>query len=176
MRLLPAGIDGAYLVEIDPVIDERGLFARIFCEEIFRAQGLDFTLVQMNTSFTAARGTLRGMHFQEEPHAETKLIRCTMGAIFDVLIDLRRASPTRGRWVGFDLSATNRTTLYAPAGCAHGFLSLTDASEVLYLMGTRHEPGAARGARWNDPAFGIVWPFEPVVMTDRDRTWPDWTG
>ncbi|MHB1567567.1 MAG: dTDP-4-dehydrorhamnose 3,5-epimerase [Solirubrobacteraceae bacterium] len=159
-----------------PIEDERGLFARTFCAEEFERHGLDARVAQCNTSFNPRAGTLRGMHFQQAPHGEAKLVRCTRGAIFDVAVDLRPGSPTYRRWAGAELSQDNRCALFIPEGCAHGFQTLVDDTEVLYLMSTPYVPGAGRGVRWDDPAFGIEWPAPPAgtrIMSDRDASYPD---
>jgi len=165
---------GVFIVDPQSVRDERGLFARTFCAREFAERGLDPRVVQCSTSFNARRGTLRGMHYQAAPNGETKLVRCTAGAIFDVAVDLRPGSATHRRWVATELSASSRRALYVPEGVAHGFMTLEDASEVLYQMSAFHEPGAARGVRWDDPAFAIAWPSEPVAVSARDRAFPDY--
>jgi dTDP-4-dehydrorhamnose 3,5-epimerase len=174
MIFRPARLDGVFLVEIDPHRDERGHFARTWCREEFAAHGLDAELAQASLSFNRTSGTLRGLHFQRAPHQETKLVRCTRGAIFDVALDLRPGSPTRGQWQGFELSAANAAALYIPKGCAHGFLTLDPATEVLYLISTPYAPDAADGVRFDDPAFAIDWPTPPTSISDKDRTWPDY--
>jgi dTDP-4-dehydrorhamnose 3,5-epimerase len=177
VRFTPTGLDGAWLVDLDPIEDERGFFARAFGVEEFGAVGAETVVHAVNISFNRAVGTLRGMHFQAEPHGEAKLVRCTAGAIFDVIVDLRPGSPTRARWYGARLDASNRSALYIPRGVAHGFQTLEPDSEVLYLMSSPYVPEAARGVRWNDPAFGIDWPEVPQrVINDRDRTYPDYVG
>ena len=164
---------GAFLVRLEPHEDERGFFARSWCRKEFEANGLCGRLVQCSISFNRKEGTLRGMHFQVPPHEEAKLVRCTMGAIHDVILDLRKSSPTFGRYVGVTLTPENRLALYVPEGFAHGFLALKDDTEVFYQMSEFFEPGAARGIRWNDPAFGIRWPGEVRVISERDRNYPD---
>jgi dTDP-4-dehydrorhamnose 3,5-epimerase len=166
-------VPGAWLVELEPIEDDRGWFARMFCTEEFSARGLDATVAQCNASFNRRSGTLRGMHYQAEPHGEAKLVRCTQGAIYDALVDLRPSSPAFCGWTGVELSAGNRRMLYAPVGTAHGFVTLTDNSEVLYQMSYPYVPDAARGVRFDDPAFGIEWPVEPAVISERDRSYPD---
>jgi dTDP-4-dehydrorhamnose 3,5-epimerase len=175
MKYTPLQIPGVLLLEVEPHTDERGLFARTVCSEEFSARGLPSAYPQSSTSFNKTRGTLRGMHFQISPSQESKLVRCTRGAIFDVVVDLRKDSPTYRNYVGCDLSAENRRSLAIPHGCAHGFMTLEDASEVLYMMSEQHRPELARGVRWNDPAFGIVWPLQPTVLSDRDAAYPDFT-
>jgi dTDP-4-dehydrorhamnose 3,5-epimerase len=173
MRFTETGVAGAYLIEPEPVADERGFFARTWCREEFLANGLNPGLAQANISFNHRKGTLRGMHYQAAPHAEAKLVRCTRGAIFDVALDLRPGSPTYRRWFGAELSDANRSMLYVPEGCAHGFLTLADATEVAYQMSAPYAPAAARGVRWDDPAFGIEWPGEVAVINERDASYPD---
>jgi dTDP-4-dehydrorhamnose 3,5-epimerase len=172
MRFTETKVAGVYFIEPEPIADERGFFARIWCREEFAANGLDPELAQANISFNARKGTLRGLHFQAAPHAEVKLVRCTRGAIFDVAVDLRSGSPTYLSWFGAELSDANRSMLYVPEGCAHGFLTLTDGAEVAYQMSAPYAPEAARGVRFDDPAFGIEWPGEVVVINERDRTYP----
>ena len=158
MRFIETPLPGAWVVELDLIEDERGWFARTFDAEEFRDRGLNPAAVQCNASFNARRGTLRGLHYQAEPHGESKLVRCVRGAIFDVAVDLRPDSPTYRGWHGVQLSAENGVEFYIPAGLAHGFQTLTDGCEVLYQMGHRYVPEAAMGVRWDDPAFGIEWP------------------
>ena len=166
-------IAGVCVVEPERHVDERGFFARTWDTNEFREHGLNGDLVQCSVSYNARRGTLRGLHYQVRPHEEAKLVRCTAGAIFDVAVDLRPASSTFKSWFGVELSAEDRRALYIGEGCAHGFITLTDDAEVLYQMSEFWAPDAARGARWNDPAFGIDWPAEPLVVNERDRTYPD---
>ena len=175
MKFTDTDIPGVVVVEIERLEDERGFFARSFCAEEFAAQGLVGDFVQANIAFNAARGTLRGLHYQASPAPEPKLVRCTAGAVFDVAIDLRTGSPSYCRWSGHELSAANRRALYIPAGCAHGLLTLEDACEVSYLMGAAYDPALARGVRWNDPAFAIDWPEAPLVISDRDAGFADFT-
>jgi dTDP-4-dehydrorhamnose 3,5-epimerase len=164
---------GAFVIEPEPLEDERGLFARTFCADEFEAHGLSPSVAQCNVSFNAQRGTLRGMHYQADPHGECKLVRCTSGTIHDVLVDLRPESPTYCRWFAAELSARNRRMLYVPTGLAHGFQTLEDGSEVFYQMSESYVPAAFRGVRFDDPAFGIDWP-EPVrVVSARDRDYAD---
>jgi dTDP-4-dehydrorhamnose 3,5-epimerase len=172
MRLSPTDLAGAFLLDVEPLEDNRGFFARSFCRDEFRAHGLNPEFVQCNISFNYRRGTLRGMHFQVSPHAEAKVVRCTQGAIWDVIIDLRTDSPTRYRWFGVELSARTRRALYVPEGFAHGFQTLVDESEVLYLMSEFYHPECARGVRWDDPRFGIPWPLPDPVVSARDNAFP----
>jgi dTDP-4-dehydrorhamnose 3,5-epimerase len=173
MRFIPTKIEGAWLIEPEPIADERGFFARVFCREEFADQGLNPDLAQGNVSWNRAKGTLRGLHYQAPPHQEAKLVRCTCGAIWDVALDLRVGSPTYLAWAGYELSAANRSMLYVPEGCAHGFMTLTDGAEITYHMSSPYAPAAARGVRWNDPAFGIDWPGEVAVINQRDASYPD---
>jgi len=177
MRFTQTPLSGVWLVEPGRIADERGFFARTYDRDEFLARGMDPVVVQCNTSFNARAGTLRGMHFQAEPHGEPKLIRCTRGAIFDVAVDLRSGSPTHTGWFGAELSADNGHALYVPAGLAHGFQTLQDASEVLYMMGHEYVPHAASGVRWDDPAFTIDWPETAErVLSERDAAYPDYAG
>jgi len=165
-------LTGAYVIDLEPIEDERGFFARSFCAEQFAARGLAHALPQASISYNRYRATLRGLHFQAAPHAEEKLVRCTAGAVFDVIVDLREDSPTRHRWVGLELSAQNRRALYVPQSFAHGFITLADSTELLYMMSVPYARGFERGVRWNDPAFRIEWPLEPVHIAARDATYP----
>jgi len=162
----------AYVIDIERRADERGFFARSYCAEEFAAQGLGPELRQCSVSFNSRKGTLRGLHYQAAPHEEHKLVRCTAGAIFDVIVDIRASSPTYRRWFGVELSAENRRSLFIPPGFAHGFLSLTDAAEVYYMISVAHAPEFSRGLRWNDPALSIAWPFAPTTMSPRDAAYP----
>jgi dTDP-4-dehydrorhamnose 3,5-epimerase len=166
-------IGGVWIIEPECHEDQRGFFARTWDTDEFAKLGLSARLVQCSISYNRLRGTLRGMHYQAEPHEETKVVRCTAGSIFDVAVDLRPVSPTFCSWFGAELSAENRLALYVPEGCAHGFLTLTDRSEVAYQISEPHAPDAARGVRWDDPAFGIDWPEDVVVINERDRSYPD---
>jgi dTDP-4-dehydrorhamnose 3,5-epimerase len=166
-------LDGAYVIDLEPKSDERGFFARTFCEAEFRAHGLNPTIAQSSISYNRRRGTLRGLHWQADPHAEAKVVRCTAGAIHDVIVDLRPGSATYRQHAAFDLTAENRRALYIPVGFAHGFMTLADDSEVLYQMSIPFAHEAARGLRWNDPAIGIVWPALEPILNPRDRSWPD---
>lgn len=166
-------LPGAVVVRPERATDERGWFARTFCVDEFERAGLNCAVSQCSTSFNARRGTLRGMHYQNEDQAEVKLVRCTRGAIYDVIVDLRPSSPTYLSWFGAELTAANGVALYVPELVAHGFLTLEDDSEVFYQISTPYEPGAARGVRWDDPAFAIEWPSRPAVVSDRDRVLPN---
>jgi dTDP-4-dehydrorhamnose 3,5-epimerase len=165
---------GAVLVRPERHADERGWFARSFCENEFAKQGLLTRFVQSSISSNARRGGLRGLHYQAEPSREGKLVRCTHGAIYDVIVDLRRDSPSHASWIGVELSRENAMALYIPPGFAHGFQTLQDDSEVLYYMTAFHAPELARGVRWNDPAFGIVWPIGQASMSARDAAYADY--
>jgi dTDP-4-dehydrorhamnose 3,5-epimerase len=167
-----SGLRGAFTVEMVPAQDERGFFARSFCAEEFAAHGLPAQMSQSSVSYNLREATLRGLHYQAPPHGEEKLVRCTAGAIFDVIVDLRADSPTRGRWLGTELTAQNRRALFVPKGFAHGFVTLRDATEVLYMISAPYVPGAERGLRWNDPALAIEWPVEPRVISARDAALP----
>jgi dTDP-4-dehydrorhamnose 3,5-epimerase len=172
MKFVATPLAGAFVVELEELADERGFFARSFCREEFERHGLVPTVAQCNVSYNARRGTLRGLHYQGEPHPEAKLVRCTRGAVWDVAVDLRPGSPTRYRWFALELSADNRRALYVPAGFAHGFQSLADASEVLYQMSESYRADLARGVRWDDPRLAISWPVAPAIVSERDRALP----
>ena len=169
------GLSGAFLIDLERIHDERGFFARSWCTRDFTERGLNGRLVQCNVSRNRVRGTLRGMHYQVAPQEEAKLVRCTMGAIYDVIVDLRPGSSTYLKSFAAELSAENHRSLYIPEGFAHGFLTLTDESEVFYQMSEFYAPEAARGLRWNDPLLAIDWPGPVIVISDRDRTYPDFT-
>lgn len=166
-------LKGAFIIDIDPHEDERGFFARSWCEKEFKQHGLNPRLAQCNISFNKKRGTLRGMHYQAEPFPEAKLVRCTMGAVYDVVIDLRSGSPTFRQWAAVELTAENRRALYIPEGLAHGFQTLVDNTEVLYQMGEFFHPECARGVRWNDPAFAVEWPRDISIISSRDQGYLD---
>ena len=176
MRFIETPIAGVVVVQIEPVLDERGSFMRTFDAGAWAAHGLATDVVQCNVSRNHRRGTLRGMHYQAAPHGEAKLVRCSRGAIYDVAVDLRPASPSFRRSFGLELSEENNRMLFIPEGCAHGFLTLTDATELLYQMSAAYVPEAASGVRWDDPAFEIEWPAAPEVISQRDREFPDFTG
>jgi dTDP-4-dehydrorhamnose 3,5-epimerase len=166
-------LPGVYLIKPEELTDDRGFFARTWCQQEFRDRGLVSELVQCNVSFNYRQGTLRGMHYQATPHAEVKLLRCTMGAIYDVLVDLRPTSATFRQWTAVELTAHNHHLLYVPEGIAHGLQTLVDDTEIFYQMSAFYVPEAARGVRWNDPIFGIEWPLLVTVIADRDRQYPD---
>ena len=176
MRFTPAKLPGVYLIEPERLEDERGFFARTWCQQEFAAHQLDVQLTQCNISFNVRQGTLRGLHYQVAPHAEAKVIRCTMGAIYDVAVDLRPDSPTFKHWLAVELTAQNRTMIYLPHGVAHGLQTLEDNSEVFYQMSEVYHPECARGVRWNDAAFGIRWPLEPTVISLKDQQYPDFAA
>jgi dTDP-4-dehydrorhamnose 3,5-epimerase len=163
---------GAYVVELEQLTDERGFFARTYCAEQFAARGLGPELRQCSVSYNARKGTLRGLHYQGAPHEEHKLVRCTAGAVFDVIVDIRTSSPTYRHWFAAELTADNRRSLFIPAGIAHGFVTLTDHAEVYYMISVAHAPEVSRGFRWNDPAFAIEWPVAPAVISSRDANYP----
>lgn len=165
-------LKGAFIIDIEAIEDERGFFARSWCREEFAAHGLNPQLAQCNISFNQKKGTLRGMHYQKPPHEEAKLVRCTMGAVFDVIIDLRPDSSTHKQWVGEELTAQNRRILYIPEGFAHGFLTLKDDTEVFYQMSTEYVSESASGICWDDPAFNIFWPEKPQIISQRDQSYP----
>lgn len=164
---------GAFLIELDKFEDERGFFALSWSEKEFAARGLESRFVESNVSFNHRKGTLRGMHYQQAPHGQVKLVRCTRGAIFDVIIDLRPSSATFKKWVGVELTASNHKTLYVPTDFAHGFQTLEDDSEILYQMSSPYVPESGRGIRWNDPAFGVEWPMPVELINDRDSSHED---
>lgn len=178
MRFRETAIAGAWVVEVEPVADERGMFARTFDAEAFRERGLSADFVQCSTSHNRAAGTLRGLHYQAGEHAECKLVRCTAGAVYDVVADLRPDSPSYLRWEAVELSAENRAAVYVPRGVAHGFQTRVDGAEVLYMIDRPYAPEAARGVRWDDPALAIEWPDAPGgrTLSERDRGYPDYTA
>jgi dTDP-4-dehydrorhamnose 3,5-epimerase len=165
-------LPGAFLVDLELLTDDRGFFARAYCLDEFTAHGLSTPLRQCSVSYNARKGTLRGLHCQAAPHEEHKLVRCTAGAIFDVIVDIRPHSRHYRRWFGTELSSQNRRALFIPPGFAHGFLTLSDDAEVFYMISVPHAPEHAQGVRWNDPAFGIQWPLAPLVMSARDAAYP----
>jgi dTDP-4-dehydrorhamnose 3,5-epimerase len=167
-------IPGAYLIEPKRAVDERGFFARTWCRQEFAERGLDATPVQCSVSFSKHRGTLRGIHYQVAPQEETKLVRCTRGAIYDVILDLRPGSPTFTHWQAFELTSENRHELHVPKGVAHGFLTLCEDCEVYYQISTVYNSASSQGVRWDDPAFGVEWPEEPCVISERDASFTLW--
>jgi dTDP-4-dehydrorhamnose 3,5-epimerase len=176
MRFVETPLQGAYIVEPERFEDERGFFARTWCQREFAAHGLDSDLVQCNISFNHQKGTLRGMHFQVPPHAEAKLVRCTNGGIYDVIVDLRPASESYLQWMAVELTAENRKALYIPKGFAHGFQTLAEATEIFYQMSEFYAPDYARGFRWNDPLFKIDWPEAITVISGRDQGYADFSS
>lgn len=168
-------LKGAFEIEIKKLVDERGFFGRSWCANEMKDHGLNANLCQANTSFSSKKGTLRGMHYQMNPYQETKLVRCTRGAILDVIIDLRPTSPTFKQYIAVELTQDNYKMLYVPEDFAHGFITLEDNSEVTYLVTQFYTPGAEKGIRWNDPLFSIQWPFEPTVISDKDKNHPNYS-
>ena len=174
MKFTETAIAGCFLIELEPREDERGFFSRLYCEDEFRAHGIDPTIVQINTAMTRKAGTLRGMHFQTAPHADTKLLRCLKGAIYDVCVDLRPNSPTYCSWVSAELTAANRHMLFLPAGTAHGYQTLTDDAEIMYTTNVKYAPDCATGVRYNDASFGVQWPLDISEISAADLEWPDY--
>jgi dTDP-4-dehydrorhamnose 3,5-epimerase len=172
LRFSKTLVPGVFLIELEPIEDERGFFARTWCAEEFRRHQLNPDLSQCSVSFNRNRGTLRGMHYQAEPWAEAKLVRCTSGAIYDVALDVRPDSPAYRRWVGVELTSRNRLGLYLPEGVAHGFQTLADDSEVFYQISVPYHAESGRGVRWDDPAFGIRWPLAEPLLSTRDASYP----
>ncbi|BBO77671.1 dTDP-4-dehydrorhamnose 3,5-epimerase [Desulfosarcina widdelii] len=176
MKFEKTEIAGVVVIKLEKIQDPRGYFARTFCRREFETHGLSTSLVQANTALSHHKGTLRGMHYQAAPHGEAKLVRCIRGAIFDAVVDLRPASPSYCRWFGVELTEDNGRMLYFPEGLAHGYQTLQDDSEVAYMVSQFYTPEAEKGVRWNDPRFNIVWPIvDGVLLSDKDRQWPDFT-
>lgn len=175
MRFTQCPLSGAYVVELEPNYDERGFFARTWCREEFQVLGLKTDIAQCSISSNLRKGTLRGMHYQMAPFEEAKLVRCTRGAIYDVIIDLRSRSSTFGNWFGLELSGDNGKMLFVPEGFAHGYQTLADLSEVFYQISEAHHPSLSGGVRWNDPAFQIKWPLADPILSNRDLSFPDFT-
>jgi len=175
MRFNETPLKGAYLIEVAKIGDERGFFGRSWCKKEMQDAGLDADIAQINTSLSRSKGTLRGLHFQVAPHQESKMIRCTRGAVYDVIVDLRPGSPTFRHWFGAELTADNHRALYSPKGFAQGFITLEDDAEITYFSSDFYAPGMDRGIRYDDPQFGIELPLKPVVISDKDRNWPDFT-
>lgn len=176
MIFSPTALEGAFVIDPERREDDRGFFARVFCVDELREHGLLADYVQANVGFSTRKGTLRGMHFQRAPHAEAKLVRCTMGTVYDVIVDLRPGSPTHGQWLGVELGAESRRLLYVPEGFAHGYQTLSDAAEIVYDTTHRYSPESATGVRYDDPAFGIAWPLPVASISDADRSWPDYAS
>jgi dTDP-4-dehydrorhamnose 3,5-epimerase len=174
MNFVETGIAGVVVVELEPRLDERGFLARSHSTTEFASRDLLANPVECSISYNAQVATLRGLHYQDQPRPDPKLIRCTRGSMYDVAVDLRSESPTYRRWFGVTLSADIRNALHVPAGCAHGFITLESHTEVFYMIGVSYAPGLARGVRWDDPAFAIDWPLEPLLMSERDRSFPDY--
>lgn len=172
LKFIATPLEGLFVLENESVGDQRGFFARTFCVHEFAARGLDTTIAQCNLSFNEKSGTLRGLHYQMEPYAEAKLVRCISGAIYDVAVDLRSGSATYLKWFSVELSATNRLALFIPRGFAHGFQTLVDHSEIFYMMSEFYHPDSGRGVRWNDPALAIDWPLPNPIMSEKDRLYP----
>jgi dTDP-4-dehydrorhamnose 3,5-epimerase len=175
MKFSETKLYGAFVIELEKRGDERGFFARTFCQNEFAAHGLNTQLVQANMSYSRFEGTLRGMHYQEPPYAEAKLLRCTKGRIFDVAVDMRPDSTTYRQWFGIELNDQNYKMFYIPEGFAHGYMTLCEHAELMYLVSEFYAPQAEKGFRWDDPAIGIQWPMEPAVISDKDRNWADLT-
>ena len=173
MKFKETKLKGAYIISLEPVTDERGFFARSFCQDEFEKRGLYFRIIQCNISYNKKRGTLRGMHYQAAPFEEAKLVSCIRGAMHDVIIDLRLDSPTYSQWFAVELSAINYEMLYIPKGFAHGFQTLEDDTVVYYQMSESYHPECARRVMWNDPVFGITWPVKPIIISDKDKHLPD---
>ncbi len=173
MIFVETKLRGAFVIDLDKHQDERGFFARTFCQKELEAHGLISNVAQANTSLSDTRGTLRGMHYQKTPFEETKLVRCTCGALYDVIIDLRPDSPTFRQWIGVELTADNYRMLFVPQQFAHGFITLADHTEATYLVSQFYSPGSELGIRWNDPQFGIQWPIAVQVISEKDANWPD---
>jgi dTDP-4-dehydrorhamnose 3,5-epimerase len=172
MIFTETNLNGAFIIELEKIEDERGFFARSWDKKEFEKYGLNPNLMQCNISFNTKRGTLRGMHFQDSPYEDAKLVRCTKGKIFDVIVDLREYSPTKNNWIGVELTELNHKMLYVPEGFAHGFQTLEENSEVFYQMSQEYMPEYARGKLWNDPIFNISWPIKSPIISDKDRQWP----
>jgi dTDP-4-dehydrorhamnose 3,5-epimerase len=176
MKFIETRLAGAYVIEPEPKADHRGFFGRIWCEDELSAMGLETNIVQTNVGFSHRKGTLRGLHYQVAPHAEVKIVRCTRGSVYDVIVDLRPGSPTFRQWYGVELSATNHRMMYVPEGFATGYLTLEDDSEIYYHTSQRFRPESAFGVRYDDVEFGIVWPGEVEVISDQDRGWSDFAA
>jgi dTDP-4-dehydrorhamnose 3,5-epimerase len=176
MKFSGTKIKGAFLIELECRQDDRGFFARSWCATEYDAHGLNSKLAQINVAFNSKKATLRGMHYQPPPHQEAKTVRCTRGSVFDVVVDLRSDSATHRQWEAFELTAANYRMLYIPEGCAHGYQTLQNESEIEYLTTAPYAPHSARGVRFDDVAFSINWPLPPILISDADRSWPDYKG
>jgi dTDP-4-dehydrorhamnose 3,5-epimerase len=171
----PTPIEGAFLIDIEKLGDDRGFFGRAFCQNEFRDNGIPFVMAQANVGYSRHKGTLRGLHYQIAPHEEAKLVRCVRGAVFDVIIDLRKESGSYGQWFGTELTADTHRLFHLPKGTAHGYLSLEDDSEIMYLVSEFYAPGAEKGIRWDDPTFKIQWPLaDNLIISEKDQAWPDY--
>ena len=173
MKFTPTTVDGAFVIDVDRICDSRGYFGRLWCANELAAQGLKSNICQSNIGFSEQAGTLRGLHFQKPPHEEVKIVRCTRGSVFDVVVDLRPDSPTFKRWFGTELNPDNASMLYVPEGCATGYITLQDNSEIYYHASEFYAPESATGVRYDDPAFDISWPRPATVLSENDRSWPD---
>ena len=174
MKFSPVNVEGAFIIELSPFSDDRGFFARAYCENEFMEHGIGVHMVQANMSYNKQRGILRGLHWQASPYEEAKFVRCIKGSLFDVVVDVRPESPTYKQWSGIELTSVNRKALFIPGGCAHGYQVLEDDTEVLYQVSAPYVQEAERGARWNDPAFGIEWPIkEGLILSSKDKDWDD---
>jgi dTDP-4-dehydrorhamnose 3,5-epimerase len=176
LKFIDGPVEGAFVIEPTPRSDERGHFARLWCSETLEARGLIGRIAQINTGVSPRAGTLRGMHFQSAPHQEVKVARCVRGAAFDVVVDLRPDSPTFRKWMGAELTALNGRLMYVPEGCAHGYLTLTDDTELIYVTSAPYAPQSAGGVRFDDPSFAIAWPAPATVISQQDRSWPDFVA
>ena len=175
MRFVPNELNGAYIIELEPILDERGFFARTFCEKEFRQKGLISHFIQCNIAWSKTAGILRGMHYQIAPHAEVKVVRCTRGAIYDVIIDLRPNSPTYCKWAAVELTPRCNKMLYVPEGFAHGYQTMEPDTEVSYWMSNFYHPASQHGIRWDDPSFDIDWPISNPILSEKDRSYPVFT-
>lgn len=176
MKFRETKVSGAYVIDVHRIEDDRGFFGRLWCSEELAGQNLNPRIAQINVGFSPAQGTLRGMHFQVAPFLEVKIVRCTRGAVYDVVVDLRPESPTYLKWDAAELTEDNRSMMYVPEGCAHGYLTLTPDSEIYYIASEVYSPDSAKGVRFDDPAFGIEWPAPVKVISDGDRNWPDYVA
>jgi dTDP-4-dehydrorhamnose 3,5-epimerase len=174
LKFTETELHGAFIIELEKIEDKRGFFARSWCHDEFKTHGLTSRVVQSNISYNKKKGTLRGMHYQKPPYEESKLIRCTRGAIRDVIIDLRQDSDTYTKWISVDLTADNYKMIFVPEGFAHGFQTLSDDTEIFYQVSQFYTPGSEDGIRWNEPLFGIDWPLEVTVISEKDMNWPDY--
>jgi dTDP-4-dehydrorhamnose 3,5-epimerase len=174
MKIIETPLLGAYVIDIEPINDVRGFFARTFCVKELETRGLNIQFPQCNISYNEKKATLRGMHYQKEPYGEVKIVRCTSGSVYDVIVDLRPLSSTYCKWFGLELSSLNRKAIYIPRGMAHGYVTLTDNTELLYMMSEFYNSDSAKGVRWNDPIFNIQWPLSPLLVSERDMNHADY--